>query len=420
MNVRPFVKSLALVFILSPLFVFASTEVFPTIPTDITTPVDLRSFLDGSPNYWLAWYTYRGLFPDETDLVNSTICFEVSGNGYGLLAFAGNANPIPDGVYYTRLGQVADGQCGTATTTDIYFTWAITGGQVLGDTSTRIISITPVDGATVSTTTTVGIAGYVSPLDSLESPVVTIGLYSKNCGGFAGDVIQAVNGECAKMITYNATTSGYFSTTTTINFSPWGGVWNYTGKIKTSSYCILGYCFKNTEIAATSTTFTIGEPSMLDLFLASSTARIVQALHDEDIDSCNPLSGVFDILRCLAVMTVPDRDAFSIVLTDLHDEILTVVPFGYLTRFLAIITNNATTSLPSFTATFLTAANATTSITFDMQDMLAGGSALVSNIQDPESGNTFREILEPFIQLFVYLTLVIVIVKDLTIRHDTH
>lgn len=302
-----------------------------------------------------------------------------------------------------------------------YFPFLMTGSGpqgVVSDQRTRIISVLPVDKSTVASTTDtlVGITGFINPDDWVEGMVVSLHLTSWNCNGQATDVAAAFT-TCVRDLEIHPG-AGAFATTTTFNLSPWDfGTWNMTGRIGTSQYCLLGYCLSNKTLTSTSTSFIIGELSQTERVVASSTSFLKEVLQDEDVASCNPLSGHFDILRCLALLFVPDKDSITLVLSALHDNLLTLAPWGYLTRFAEIMTNNATSTLPTFTATFLTGANATTSLTFDMNDMLAGGSNLLDSIKDPNTGQNAKDIVLPIVQLIVFSGVVFYIVRDITHIH---
>ncbi len=106
----------------------------------------------------------------------------------------------------------------------------------------------------------------------------------------------------------------------------------------------------------------------------------------------------------------------------MKDGILVRVPWGYATRFITILANPATSTLPTFTTTIQIGAGSdmtpeTTELTFDIGDMVTGGAALLASIEDPNHGKTAREIFEPIIKLVVALSVIITIVMDLMGSH---
>lgn len=136
---------------------------------------------------------------------------------------------------------------------------------------------------------------------------------------------------------------------------------------------------------------------------------------------CNPLG--FDTIGCLAYLFSPSSQDVGNTILGLKDYVLVRFPWGYPTRFIAILSDPATTSLPSFTTTLHIGPGsetpATTTLTFDMDDMLEGGAALAASIEDVTNGKTAREIGEPMIKLAVALSVVLVIVHDVMgMKHE--
>lgn len=127
--------------------------------------------------------------------------------------------------------------------------------------------------------------------------------------------------------------------------------------------------------------------------------------------TCNPI-GDFDIRQCLAYLFVPDAAAMHETIGNLREGILTRLPWGYMTRLVAIVNSSATSSLPVIVAEFQIAEGETETLTFDISDMLAGGAAAVDSIHDPINGMTFRDVFENMIRLTVALGVLFTIVWD--------
>ena len=156
-------------------------------------------------------------------------------------------------------------------------------------------------------------------------------------------------------------------------------------------------------------------------FINSVSATSSRAL----MEKCNPLGGflsgtsTFDITLCMTGLLVPDADTLTQTFEDIRKTVLQRFPFGYLTRFISIISNPATTTLPTWTAVVQIGAGndltpETTSITIDPSDMLAGGATLLDSIQDPNNGKTAKDIFKPMVQLMIALSILMIIVRDLT------
>lgn len=134
--------------------------------------------------------------------------------------------------------------------------------------------------------------------------------------------------------------------------------------------------------------------------------------------TCNPLSGDFSVIDCLAFLLVPDGQATKSTLDNLKTTFLTRAPWGYLTRFVSILTSSATTTLPVFTAQVQIGAGddmtpEITELTFDMGDMIGGGGALLDSIRDPINNKSVRDIFEPIVQLAIALAVMMTIIWDI-------
>lgn len=150
-------------------------------------------------------------------------------------------------------------------------------------------------------------------------------------------------------------------------------------------------------------------------FFAGLTATSSEAL----ANTCNPISGNFGIRECTAYLFVPDAQTLNATMKDIRTGILTRVPWGYFTRIVSIISDTATTSLPSWTASVQIGAGndmtpEITTITIDPSDMLVGGASLLESIHDPITDKTPREIFYPMVQLVIALGVIFTIVSDIT------
>lgn len=331
--------------------------------------------------------------------------------------------------------------------TDMYFVLqGIAGGGI--DTRTRIDSVDPAEGDNVSTTTPIylGAIGYINSsygdftnVDHNEGIQVKWNVYSNaqtnNCidvlctvgggGGVAGvnyysgtgfSAFSAQDFSVSALMDSNLAT-GYYTLTTSI--------------IKPSSFfglsSIFGIGFGEDIIVATTTQFTAGVPSagqtaLNEIYNATKAgvAGLTATSSAVSLDSCNLFT--FDIGTCLAVLFLPSASDMQNTIQFAKDNILSRAPWGYATRMVAILTNNATTTistaLPTWTVTFPSIQGvsgsplAGTSIVFDMQDMLNQGSTTLNGITDPISGKSVREIVEPYILLFIAISALIIMFHD--------
>jgi len=153
--------------------------------------------------------------------------------------------------------------------------------------------------------------------------------------------------------------------------------------------------------------------SQTDSFFASLPATTTSALAAQ----CNPLAGNFGIRECMAFLFIPDANALKNTFEQFRDGVLVKAPWGYLTRFVVIISATTTTALPDISYNFGPKgplANVVWNIS--PSDMLAGGASLLASTTD-HNGNTIRDVLEPLVKLIVGLALVFGIVTDLTGSH---
>ena len=221
------------------------------------------------------------------------------------------------------------------------------------------------------------------------------------------------------------------STTTTGNLST-GYYRLNTSIIKPSSFFgltgLFGISFGQTVIVATSTTFSVGtvtaqQTELFNLTQASAggVSIMTSTTTAVSLSSCNPFS--LNLGLCLAVLFFPTQSDMTNLLQFAHDNFLNRAPWGYATRMVSILTNNATTTantaLPTWVVTFPSIQGATgsplagSSISFNMQNMLDTGSTTLNGIVDPISGKNMRQIIEPYILLFIAISALIIVFHDI-------
>lgn len=131
--------------------------------------------------------------------------------------------------------------------------------------------------------------------------------------------------------------------------------------------------------------------------------------------SCNPLGGNFGIRECMTFLLVPDAGQMNTALTAFRTQVLIKQPWGYLTRFVQILSTSATSSLPSISYTFDPAGPlGGDTWNIDMNSMVAGGGSLLNTITDPVNHQTIRTVAEPIVKFVVALMVIFAIVMDLT------
>lgn len=154
-------------------------------------------------------------------------------------------------------------------------------------------------------------------------------------------------------------------------------------------------------------------------FFTGLTATSSEAL----ASTCNPLSGNFGVRECTAFLFVPDANSLNTTMKNAREGILTRVPWGYFTRAVAIFQASSTSALPTWTNTISVGSGddmtpETVTLTFDMNDMIAGAGTLLDSIEDPHHGQTAKDIFYPIIQMVVALLVVLTIISDITKSHS--
>lgn len=314
-------------------------------------------------------------------------------------------------------------------TTNIYQYWYFEPPVIIPpDTTTHIETVTPEDASIQATSTsfTFGATGYVNEDDFTDNMKLKL-RYSN--GGF--ESTQLVGPSFALLqqpdstgeIEWEITESGEFSFSTTTDIQIIGN-YDMDTRITAPRFNLFGWGFLEREldtehtyfIVSTSTAFgTLRDDVLreLDVFAGTASSTINTSV-------CNPISGNFSIVPCVQILFVPDSNQLKNLLQGVHDTILVKFPWGYATRLAVIFSNNATTTpLTSFTVSFNTGPGsdmtpAYETLDFDMDDMVSGGAALLDTVEDTRGyGVSVRDVTEPFVQLFIGLSILIIIWHDI-------
>jgi hypothetical protein len=267
---------------------------------------------------------------------------------------------------------------------------------------TQIITVTPVSGSTVATTTTIGATGYIAPQDASS----TLQLNFSNLGCSSEQVSIGGANNCVINFDISNLSSGPFSFATTTSF-PFPGTWTQVTSIDTTSagFCFLGICLGQSSSPLTSTTtmFTLGSPNFADLLLTSiASTSIAYQDASTTIASCNPLGGVFNIYTCVQGMLLPDPALLYQQINEATSTILAKVPFGYATRMYFLLTSSATGTLPSLSLTIpggYPGAGETLDLT--PWPYLLGPGSYLAIATSTQSGRTIMQDFMPYWTIFV-------------------
>lgn len=141
-----------------------------------------------------------------------------------------------------------------------------------------------------------------------------------------------------------------------------------------------------------------------------------------DLSTCNPFSG-FDIATCLYNLIVPNNVAYPIAFNEAKEELGRRVPWGYVTRVLEILTSSTTAStMPTIDYSFASSSpmSAVGNIHFEPFTLIAQSGTLINEMKsDRSDSKTVWEIFMPFINMFIYIVLLFMIIHDLTGIHSS-
>ena len=286
------------------------------------------------------------------------------------------------------------------------------------DTTTHIQTTTPADNATIatSTTATVGATGYVNPADYSSGMYLEI-----KYAAFSAYQASIANPDTLfTTITFPITSSGAFAFSSSTPILT-AGQYKMISSIKQASFLnnVLNFIgfgqFANNGIAySKSTTFTAAHLSGYDVYVASTTALIDNYVASSSISlsTCTSWTS-FSLGDCLNLLFVPQTQPIATALDNFKNNFLTYAPWGYLTRFIVIMSGTATTTLPTLSVPVTLGDGTTDTMTFNMQEFFTTGQNTLDSITDG-NGHNERDIFEPIIDLFIALSLIILIVQDLT------
>ncbi len=308
------------------------------------------------------------------------------------------------------------------------------------DTTTHIDLVSPYDGAPVPSTSPVTLeaSGYINPSDGILTNVdettgirVQWSVTSKaamltNCT----DVICAFNQNNTGRLYLTGTGYAVFgsqtfnvSTSTGVALPP--DIYTMTTSVtKPSSFFgltnIFGIKFGTDILVSTTTKFTVGSTTLTQELINSNAASwLIGATTTQAFaTSCNIISTSFSVNDCLIYLLLPNQNDLQSLIGFAQTNILARAPWGYATRLVTILTDNASSTasadLPTFTINFPASSPLYSDpMTFNMQEMLDTGSSTLNGVTDPISGKTVKQIMEPYIELFIAISALIIMFHDI-------
>lgn len=359
------------------------------------------------------------------------------------------------GTYYTNIFSAPGSGAYNSSTVIGYYEWTLSGGvfstptappSIPPDTSTRIISIVPVGGATIATssTTTLSYTGYLNADDVNNGTFVYFNVknsscYSANCTGQSGLHIGILGNANAiyfenRQDLSKATTTDFSFSTSTAGLPV--GKYFLTAKVYKGAMCVPswlgGFCFNTvSEVYATSTTFIISEKTVTDLKVETylGVKMGVSGLGSAtstDVFKANCSFSSFQLFNCLndafSVMFIPSSEELGLLGQELKTGVLTHYPLGLFTRFVDIISTTTPVAIPSLTYKFgsssptvLQSLTASDAISFNPFDVSYYGtsSPLLSIRSDQGDNKNIWDIINPFFTFLVTVGVMLVILDDL-------
>jgi len=223
---------------------------------------------------------------------------------------------------------------------------------------TNISSTTPNNSQTIATSSvnTIGAKGYLNSEDLNDYSKLVIHIENSNkayeqcsnviCAGIS-------SGGISRDFEYPLVIASHFNYSSTTAGLPIGKYYMQTKIIK-GSYCFLGLCATTSTVISTSTTFIISTTTKADALKDSANNYLNSITQSgSSFDDCSVTS--FNFYVCMsdliAYAFVPTPDAVSYMINQLHENILTHFPIGYVTDFVSIISTSTVGSLTILEAT---------------------------------------------------------------------
>lgn len=351
------------------------------------------------------------------------------GNPYYILSGRSNVGTADT---YNKMRDCTEG--GTCTSVVSNGVWTLIGNNdELQNFNTRIISFLPENATTTTNPPYFELNAYVAAEDlgtikgirlsfhNIDQNVLIIGALSPSDIWLVDEEIETA-GEFFFSTSTVSVADGNYRIEACIDRTFFGDDFGLIGGWIIGAFTDVDDCQSHQFIVGTSTFIgNISQNLWQDTqdFFGNSTATSSEAL----AATCNPLSSSFGIRECTAFLLVPDPLQLSQTMTEARSAFLSRVPWGYFTRTIDIMSSQATTTLPSFTTNIQIGAGsdmspASTSITIDIADMVAGAGSLVDGIEAVGyEGVGFRTVFEDWIKGMVALLVILTIVADVAQSH---
>lgn len=305
--------------------------------------------------------------------------------------------------------------------------------EVIGDEQTRFLELTPDDDAVETSPVTFTMTWVVSQEDQEE--------FSSGIFGVGAGYIRATLGLCPlntipavqcdngviDWVTEEVTST---ATSTTVTFTSDLPLRNNTdyqanwGLVGANYGNFFGPIFAISE----TTYFTVGttpRAGNVRQAVASTTAALRNATTTDAYtvvnSSCNPFSSGFDVGLCIYSVVIPPPSILNTDVLAIKNEIFTVAPMGYITRFISVLTASTTSSLPILRATVppgIPGANSSLTLDFNhsLDSILNATIGTFSNVS-ASSTETLYEFTAPYWNTIIYILLAFYLLRRIIGSH---
>jgi len=288
---------------------------------------------------------------------------------------------------------------------------------------TRIISVSPVNGSTIATSTsqTLEVKGYVNPTDYASNMQVTVDVQNHSVqsallvGPVFSGTVQAI--EAPRVFTFTPTGGGFFDFSTTTSFQDIGQE-TMRDEISTQPlFSFFGIFSIGGELFdSTTTVFTVSTSTAYDV-LAENRVQAALAMVQAGLPDCSStIKFMANLQGCIYELLVPTQADTDATFNAFGNALFTRVPFGYITRFIVIITGHAgAVEPPALTYTFGSSSPAVlqgTTVTFQIWDNMGSSSPLLLARADDGSNKDIWDIVDPYFEMVVAWAVFLVILAD--------
>jgi len=278
-------------------------------------------------------------------------------------------------------------------------------------TDTRIVSVSsPLDGTNVSSTTITFSGSYYAKSTDFASSTYDIPPYINlivtNMSDNSTTTLNNTYFLKQRITQFNQEV--FFSTTTTVlNNSRY--TWQFT---------ISG---TDANTGQTINNRAPGMPNGLNFYQFTTGTFDSTSGISFDLSSCNVLSG-FNANDCLYNLIFPNNVTFPLLMSEAKEAYGRAWPIGYITRFLTIL-SSTTPVQPPYISVELPVGG---TLTLNPWDKLMGESSILGQAtaqitvagHTAGSGETLKEITEPYWILICYMALIVFVIRDI-LKHKT-